>query len=413
MGMKLGVVGANFGHCFIPLFQAHPLVDEVVLADLNTKLLQETAKTFKVKTTYSSLEELLKSDVDAIALYTPRHLHGTHTLQALRAGKHVYAAVPIASELEEIEQIIDEVKQSRLIYMSGETSYYYGSAIYCRQRYKQGDFGDFVYGEGAYYHDMSHGFYEVFKRLGEGWQQKAGFPPMYYPTHSTSIVLSAIDEHMTEVSCMGYKDQVNDGVFKGANNLWNNPFSNETAIMRTSGGGVCRINEFRRVGFYGNKIKSVRVSLYGTQGSYEEHAGGQVWAPMDPEAFQDVTDLLEIKKLDQDLAPMDPNYFKKNVYPEFQDEPHNGYSSVHPIDRLPVELLGLPNGHQGSHQFLVDDFVKSVDSGKLPPNHAWAAARYCIPGLIAHDSAMREGELHKIPDLGEPPEDWELLNPDE
>jgi hypothetical protein len=41
-------------------------------------------------------------------------------------------------------------------------------------------------------------------------------------------------------------------------------------------------------------------------------------------------------------------------------------------------------------------------SGKLPPNHVWAAARYCAPGIVAHESAKREGELMKVPDFGEP-----------
>jgi hypothetical protein len=35
----------------------------------------------------------------------------------------------------------------------------------------------------------------------------------------------------------------------------------------------------------------------------------------------------------------------------------------------------------------------------------WAAARYNLPGIIAHESALREGELLSIPDLGDPSRD--------
>ena len=70
------------------------------------------------------------------------------------------------------------------------------------------------------------------------------------------------------------------------------------------------------------------------------------------------------------------------------------------MERLPKEFVGLPNGHCGSHQFLVDDFVQACLTGTTPPNNVWQAARYCVPGLVAHESALRGGELLEIPDFG-------------
>ena len=76
------------------------------------------------------------------------------------------------------------------------------------------------------------------------------------------------------------------------------------------------------------------------------------------------------------------------------------------VKRLPKEFEGLPNGHMASHQLLIDDFCKAVHDRKLPKVHAWAAARYTIPGLIAHESALRGGETLDIPDYGDAPEDF-------
>lgn len=42
----------------------------------------------------------------------------------------------------------------------------------------------------------------------------------------------------------------------------------------------------------------------------------------------------------------------------------------------------------------------------MPPNNAWDAARYMIPGLIAHQSALKGGELLDIPDFGSAPDNW-------
>ena len=75
---------------------------------------------------------------------------------------------------------------------------------------------------------------------------------------------------------------------------------------------------------------------------------------------------------------------------------------MHDLSRLPKEFLGLPNGHAGSHQFMVDDFVKACVSGQTPPNSVWDAARYLVPGLIGHESAMNGSVLMEVPDFGDP-----------
>lgn len=403
MGLKIGIAGAGmFANSFIPLFMAHPLVEKVALADQVPERLQGAAAKFGVSETYYSLDDLCKSDVDAIAIFTQRHLHGSHTLQALRSGKHVYCAVPMAHSLEDIASIIEEVTRSGLIYMTGETSYYYPSTIYCRDRFAKGDFGNFVYGESQYLHDMSHGFYEAFQHSGgTEWKKAAGFPPMYYPTHSVSMILSVTGAAATHVSCLGYRDRHEDGIFRKQANYWHNPFSNETALVRTSDGGMCRFNEFRRVGWSGNN--SVYMSMFGTQGSYEEHGQSSIWTSIRPGDLQDVSALLH----SNDYVNQDADL---SIPVDLRRDFESGLSLVQDAERLPSSYLGMPNGHFGSHQFLADDFVKAVKDHKLPPTHAWNAAKYCAPGIIAHESALREGEMLAIPDFGGPAASWSMLD---
>ena len=71
---------------------------------------------------------------------------------------------------------------------------------------------------------------------------------MFYPTHSISMILSALPgEHIKKVSCFGYEDHNADDIYGNGKNYWDNPFSNETALFSLSGGGVMRVNDFRRV----------------------------------------------------------------------------------------------------------------------------------------------------------------------
>jgi len=107
MALKVGIVGVGaFAQSFIPLFQAHPLVSEVVLCDVDPAKLAENARKHIIDKTLPSLNALCESDVDAAVMITQNWLHGPQAAQALRAGKHVYSAVPAGITVEEIRDLV-------------------------------------------------------------------------------------------------------------------------------------------------------------------------------------------------------------------------------------------------------------------------------------------------------------------
>ena len=73
------------------------------------------------------------------------------------------------------------------------------------------------------------------------------------------------------------------------------------------------------------------------------------------------------------------------------------------VKTLPDSFRGLPNGHMGSHQLLVDDFCTAVYFGTMPYVNAWQAARFTIPGLLAHESILRGSLPIDVPDCGDAP----------
>jgi len=404
MGIQLGICGVGaFAQNFIPLFKHHPGVDRVVLCDLDREKLTANAAKHGIPDTCPSLDALCELDVDAIAIFTQHHLHGPQALQALRSGKHVYSAVPSAITIDEMRALVQAVEETGNIYMVGETSYHYPCAIYCRERFRKGDFGHIVYAEGEYYHDYSHGLYDVARwRHGENWRKYYGMPPFFYPTHSTSMIVSVTGAHVTHVCGMGIVDRNPDNLYTSPDNVWNNPFSNEVMLCRMSDGSVARINEFRYIGHPG----AVSLSLYGTDACYEEQTGTggsgydnrtRIWVTRNPEERINLDDLLRC----EGVPAVDSGEKMRAV--TASDGTHLGVSKVHDVARLPKEFIGLPNGHAGSHQFLVDDFVRACLTGRQPPNNVWMAARYLIPGLVAHQSALQGGVLMEVPDLGDPP----------
>ena len=404
----------SFAQGFIPLFRAHPLVDNVVLCDLDAEKLRANSAKHEIPDTCPSLDELCDSSVDAVVLITQNWLHAPQAIQALEAGKHTWSAVPAGIDVPELQALVATVEKTGCLYMLAETSYYYPAVLYCRQRFAAGDFGRIVYSEGEYYHDYDHGLYEVMKwRGGENWRLFAGGPPgrgppMHYPTHSTSQIISITGAHMTSVSCQGFVDDHEDGLFRADVNKWQNVFSNESALFAMSDGSSCRVNEFRRIGHPG----AVRMTLFGTEGSFEENKAGAVWVTKDREATKSLDDVLACTGRSAPATPPDPDTAPEGMdLVTAEDGTHRGVAAVHPVERLPREFAGLPNGHSGSHQFLVDDFVRAVSANEVPPNHAWAAARYTVPGIVAHESALQGGQLLDIPDFGAPLPDARLLSP--
>ena len=397
--LNIAFVGCgDFAKCFVPLFKLHPLVEKVYVCDLIAERAEEYSKKFAVETVASFEDILKRRDIDAVAIFAQRHLHGPLVLKALSAGKHVYSAVPMASEVDECQAIVEKVKETGLTYMMGETCYYYPSSMFCRYKYQEGFFGKFVYGEAQYHHDISH-----FPANFRADKRSAGVPPFFYPTHSTAMLLAAAGSYCTRVVAFGYEDTEGDGIFEKGVNQWDNVFSNSYSLMKLANGGTARINECRRIGY---KAPSSYVSsFYGTQGGYQFSNAQHILTKLTEKGvdLQDVSD--EVNPIEMTKHKDEPDFRLKVANHTWQ---WNMFSPVQKreYDRLPESFKqnGNVNGHMASHQLLVDDFCTAVYFGKTPVVNAWQAARWTIPGLLAHQSALKNGEALDVPDCGEPPE---------
>jgi predicted dehydrogenase len=397
MAFSIGVVGlGQFGSQFAHLFKLHPGVSAVYAVDERPDRAAAAQEHWGLDGVKDSFAALLESDVDAVAIFTQRWTHGPLVEQALRAGKHVYSAVPMAITEEEISRIIDAVRETGNVYMMGETSFYNPATVYARKQFAAGKFGRVFYSEGDYVHDMDLGFYDAYQYSGgERWKETASYPPMLYPTHAIGGVLGAVPAHAVSVSCVGVKDDRDDGVFDQEVSMFGNDFSNATALFELNDGGVMRTNEMRRVG-YPSHIRESRFRFFGTEASFEQLAKVTVW--QDKHNVHDISEQVET----QPSIPLDDPSLA-NVAPDLRDAFVSGLAPVHDSERLPEEFRGAPNGHDGSHHFLVDDFVTAVNTRTLPPVNAWVAARFTLPGIVAHESAMRRGERLPIRDFGDAP----------
>jgi len=338
--VRVGIVGygvCSFGAKFN--FQDHPNVTVAAVADLDPDKRAELAKACRCEKTYASCEELIEDDsLEAVFVATDAPSHGRLAIAALEAGKHVGSAVPaVFGSLEEADALFDAVKATGRKYMMFETSYFHHDLYCMREMYRAGDLGKVIYAEGEYWH-----YFGTPLAAHGGW--RTGLPPQWYPTHSNAYYVGVTGGSFTEVSCMGMPSELDH--LKPENNQFGNPFGTEIALFRTSEGGMARM-----------------AVSWDTPGEGGER--GRIRTE------------------------------KGTFYGEFQS---NQKDCVAPaINRPPLPPGVAAGGHGGSHGYLMSEFVEAILLDRDPLVDVAQSLSMTVSGIVAHQSALKDGELMKIP----------------
>ncbi len=366
--VRVGVVGGNFGSQF--QWHLDPNCKVTAVCDLRDDRLDQMVKTYGPAARYKDFRQFLKHpDLEAVAVFTPAPLHVWMATEAMRAGKHVISAVPAGMSVEELELLLETVQKTRMKYMMAETSYYRPQVITCREWARQGKFGTIFYTEAEYHHEGLIPL--MFDERGfPTWRH--GFPPMHYATHCTGIVVPITGERLVEVQAIGW----GDGHEILATNEYANPFWNATAFFRTSGGHSSRVSIFWHLA----AGMTERGSIYGTLMSYIMER---------PEGSPNT--LAQISKEGKTVIDA-------NGYPEGEVKIQEYKEPTH-WEVLPPPMR-VQTGHGGSHTFLTHEFISSILEDRWPTVNVYEAIAYTMPGIIAHQSALRGGELMKIKDYG-------------
>ena len=363
--LHIGIVGGRFGCSF--QFHEHPDCIVEAVSDLRGERRARLMKTYHCSKSYPSLEELVQDNkIDAVAVYTEGPNHVKHVLECLRHGKHVLCAVPAFwGSVEEGYELYEAVKKSGLIYMMAETSYYQQFTISARKFYQAGKFGDLYYCESEYQHN---GLEELFFENGvRTWRH--GVAPMHYPTHCTAHLIGVTGERLTRVTCQGWGDE--DPILR--DNVYKNPFWNESAMFSTNRGNAFRVN----VWWKGAHLGCERAQWIGSKMSfYTDNRLG-----MGPTLVKGTN----VKGKD------DAGFVRIDAKAEIYEQP-NWWET----DMLP-EPLRHDTGHHGSHTFITHEFVDACLKERQPTVNIYEALAYTMPGVIAHMSALKGGESLEIP----------------
>jgi predicted dehydrogenase len=368
--IRMGVVGGGFGTSF--QWHEHPDCVVEAVSDLREDRRKLLMKVYNCQKAYNSLEELvLDKNVDAVAIFTDGPLHVQHTVEAMKNGKHVISAVPAAwATIEQAQLLFDTVKKYGLTYMMAETGHYQQSTISARKFYQDGKFGSLYYCEAEYQHPGLEVLY--FWDGKRTWRY--GVAPMHYPTHCTSQLVGVTGERLTEVVCHGWGDD--SQVLK--DNVYNNPFWNESAMFRTNRGNAFRVN----IWWKGAHRGCERAQWIGDKMSfYASHPNGIGPVIIRSGEQTEKDDAGFVRKAPQFEQYQQPQWWK--------------------TDSLP-EPLRHDSGHEGSHTFLTHEFIDALVHNRWPAIDVYESLAYTVPGIIAHESALKKGQHLNIPQYDRP-----------
>jgi len=355
-GLSVAVVGLGFGRAFVPIYQAHPNVDRVVLCERNAELLQQFGDEFGIPDRYEDLDQILQDGhIDAVHLLTQVPRHVEQTLAVLNAGKHCACAVPMGTTLDGLRQIVEAEKRSGKNYMMMETAAYSREFLLAKDLYLKGELGELTFLRGTYFQDLEGDYPDY-------WRAQ---PPMHYATHSLSPIFALTGRRAAAVRCMGSGRlrpdlQMPDG----------NVFPLQTAIFELEGTHI--VAAVTKSWFQVARSNIEAFDVYGDKGSFE-------WEQLDGEGAA-------IFKFDESRPTQRRNAEAKRMEPPFRP------------DLLPPELHAHMKGwHGGSHPHLVHEFISSIAEGRPSAINAKTAANWTAAGICANDSSLINGERVTVP----------------
>src|SRR5215468_9546282 len=110
----VGVMGSNHARVFAGL----PGTELVGVADPDRKQAEFVARTLGCAPV-ADVDQLIERDADAITIAAPTHLHRDIALTCIRHGIHVMVEKPIASSVEEGQEIISAARRAGVTLMVG------------------------------------------------------------------------------------------------------------------------------------------------------------------------------------------------------------------------------------------------------------------------------------------------------
>jgi len=358
---NVGIAGLRRGRGFVSVFAAHPRVQVTALCDINEATLADLGKAFELPDSalHTDYDDFVAADTDIVMIATPIRFHAPQTIAALEAGKDVMCEQTAAYTVEDCARIVDAVRRTGRTYMMAENYCYFHYVRQWKQIVEAGKLGPIFHAEAEYVHEIESLL--VNAETGEYyWRHER--PPIWYCAHCLGPLLTLMDDRIVAASgsSAGFHKHPEQRDHLGFLDM-------EIGLFRTQKDALIKIARSQVAPRYPHMVY---YSLYGTRGYVENgrdgsNTDGYLWIEgetPDDESGHPAAEVIHCTTVDPD-AP---------------DEARHG-------------------GHGTSEYYMIRDFLDALEAGVQPPIDVMRSMDFTVPGIIAHESAMGDGNWRDVP----------------
>ena len=320
-------------------------------------------------------ENLLKrEDVDFAYMATPWEWHVPMALAAMNNGKHAFVEVPAAATIEDCWKLVDTSEKTRRHCLMMENCCYGYNELMVLNIVRAGLFGDLLYGEGAYLHDLRR---LLFEDRSEGlWRR---FPHTrgngnFYPTHGLGPVANYMGinrgDRFDYLVSMSSPERGLDA-WRAANVPKDSPKWKEKYIC-------------------GDLNTSLIKTANGLMITLQHDV-------VNPHPYDRINLIAGVKGIFRDYPPRiyfdDPNAEEYLPIDQFKDQ------YEHPLWKREGELARKLGGHGGMDFVMVYRLIECMHKGLAPDFDVYDAAAWSAPGPLSEASVAQGSAPVKFPDF--------------
>lgn len=357
--IRIGVLGVGRGKNMIRYCTAVDNAEVVAICDRWVEGLEMMKKRMTGHdhiTYYTSFDEFVNHDMDAIVLANYANEHAPFAIKAMRAGKHVLSEVLPVQTLKEAVELVETVEETGKIYAYAENYCYMPAPREMRKLYKEGKLGEFEYGEGEYIHNCESIWPELTYGDPDHWRNNTY--STYYCTHSLGPIL-----HITglrPVSVTGIESTLTAREMRVGRK--SGLFGLEMVTLEN--GGIVK-------SIHGNLYRdSIWFSIYGSKGRLESA---------------------------RDDAKNDDIYRIYTNLDEYEGEYAGRDSESYLVD---MEEMADDFGHGGSDYYCMKHFISRLQGDETAETiDIYEALDMALPGIFAFRSILNGNIPMRIPNF--------------
>ena len=344
---KVGMVGIGRATAYGRIFASNPDTEVVALCDMNSESLEQNGKDFNLPDNclFEKYDDFINSDIDIVVLGTPIPFHAEQTIKAMEMDKHILCEVTASNTIESCVKMVEAVRRSKGKFMMAENCNYMHFVMEWDKYIKSGKIGTPFYAEADYVHEIRH-------LVSGKW--RADRAPLHYCSHSLGPILKWMDDYIVRCTASGKDSRAISPATQGNIDM-------QVALFETKKGATIKV---LRSSVALRRPALCSYSIYGTHGALEssrsdyDGTGHRYFDGIDPEGGR----VIAVNTSDID-APKEAS-------------------------------LG---GHGTSEYYLVRDFLDSIKADTTPAIDIVKAMDMTIPGIIAHEAAVKGGIWLDVP----------------